>query len=218
MFKSEEAVEQHLRDKHGRGVHKIKGERGDKHHGKNGDGNGKRNVDEQEAVLTKVIGMDCERVGVGHSATNSVVARVGMVNQFGHPIYDKYVANSRKVTDYRTPISGIRPQDLVGAPNFNTVQKEVRDLLKGRILVGHGVKHDLHHLHLNHPEKDIRDTSRYKPFIAEFRGKTPSLKNLAARKLGVEIQVGEHSSVQDAQAATKLYNMISKEWEAVLCP
>ena len=59
----------------------------------------------------------------------------------------------------------------------------------------------------------IRDTSTYKPFRKIFGGKTPSLKNLSARMLGVSVQQGEHSSVQDAQAAMRLYTMHKKEWE-----
>jgi hypothetical protein len=59
----------------------------------------------------------------------------------------------------------------------------------------------------------IRDTSSYKPFRAAFGGRTPSLKNLSSRMLGVSVQQGEHSSVQDAQAAMRLYTMFRKDWE-----
>ena len=43
--------------------------------------------------------------------------------------------------------------------------------------------------------------------------KTPSLKNLAETKLGLTIQAGEHSSVEDAGAALRLYLSERKEWE-----
>ena len=62
----------------------------------------------------------------------------------------------------------------------------------------------------------IRDTSAYKPFRAAFGGRTPSLKNLSARMLGVTVQQGEHSSVQDAQATMRLYTMFKKDWEKEL--
>ena len=87
------------------------------------------------------------------------------------------------------------------------------DLLQGRVLVGHSIKNDLKVLFLTHPKKMIRDTSVYKPFRAAFNGKTPSLKNLSARMLGVTVQEGEHSSVQDAQATMRLYTMFKKDWE-----
>eukprot|EP00092_Neocalanus_flemingeri_P018323 GFUD01019832.1.p1 GENE.GFUD01019832.1~~GFUD01019832.1.p1 ORF type:complete len:397 (-),score=153.24 GFUD01019832.1:69-1259(-) len=164
--------------------------------------------------ITKILGMDCEMVGVGLGGTDSILARVSIVNHFGHKVYDKFVAPREKVTDYRTAVSGVRPEDLQGAPQFKEVQAEVSELMAGRILVGHALKHDLKVLFLDHPKKMIRDTSKYKPFKAAFGGRTPSLKNLAGRFLGVTVQTGEHSSVQDSQAAVRLYTMFRKEWEA----
>ena len=123
----------------------------------------------------------------------------------------------------RTAVSGIRPSDLVDAPEFTEVQAEVAEILKGRVVVGHALSHDFKVLFLDHPRKLIRDTSKYKPFKAAFGNRTPSLKNLTARFLGVRIllekklnlwifpqvsvQSGEHSSVQDSQAAVRLYTM-----------
>lgn len=63
------------------------------------------------ASLTKAIGMDCEMVGVG-DGTESVLARVSIVNQYGVPVYDKFVKPKERVTDYRTFVSGVRPEDL----------------------------------------------------------------------------------------------------------
>ena len=51
-------------------------------------------------------------VGVGFGGKDSVLARVSIVNHFGHCIYDKYVKPREKVTDYRTAVSGIRPEDI----------------------------------------------------------------------------------------------------------
>ncbi len=62
--------------------------------------------------VTKVVAMDCEMVGVGRGGAESILARVSVVNHFGHCLYDKFVQPSEKVTDYRTRVSGIRPQDI----------------------------------------------------------------------------------------------------------
>ena len=77
------------------------------------------------------------------------------------------------MTDYRTAVSGIRPEDLVDAPEFKQVQSEVAELIKDRILVGHALHHDLKVLFLDHPKKFIRDTSKYKPFKTAFGNRTP---------------------------------------------
>ncbi|XP_010147063.1 PREDICTED: RNA exonuclease 4, partial [Eurypyga helias] len=113
--------------------------------------------------LTRAVAMDCEMVGVGPKGEDSIVARVSIVNQFGKCVYDKYVKPTEKVTDYRTAVSGIRPQNVNTGEDFKTVQKEVADILKGRILVGHALRNDLKVLFLDHPQKKIRDTQRYKP-------------------------------------------------------
>ncbi|XP_027597334.1 RNA exonuclease 4 [Pipra filicauda] len=166
--------------------------------------------------LTRAVAMDCEMVGVGPKGEDSIVARVSIVNQFGKCIYDKYVKPTEKVTDYRTAVSGIRPQNINAGEDFKTVQKEVADILKGRILVGHALKNDLKVLFLDHPQKKIRDTQRYKPFKERVKSSRPSLKLLCETLLNVKVQTSEHSSIQDAQAAMRLYTLEKKKWEAAV--
>uniref|UniRef100_A0A8C5PUJ7 RNA exonuclease 4 n=1 Tax=Leptobrachium leishanense TaxID=445787 RepID=A0A8C5PUJ7_9ANUR len=141
--------------------------------------------------LTRTIAMDCEMVGVGPEGEESILARVSLVNQFGKCVYDKHVKPSEHVTDYRTAVSGIRPQDIKNGEAFKVVQKEVSELLRGRILVGHAVHNDLKILFLAHPKKSTRDTQKYKPFRKRVQ-------------------------IQDAQAAMRLYTMEKKHWEAAI--
>lgn len=62
--------------------------------------------------LTRALALDCEMVGVGPAGEDSAAARVSIVNQFGKCVYDKYVKPTQPVTDYRTAVSGIRPENL----------------------------------------------------------------------------------------------------------
>ncbi|XP_046583071.1 RNA exonuclease 4-like isoform X2 [Haliotis rubra] len=152
-------------------------------------------------------------VGVGEKGKESVLARVSVVNQFGECLYDTFVRSREEVVDFRTQWSGVTPDKLVDASDFMDVQKNVSDLISGRILVGHAIQNDLKVLFLDHPAKDIRDTSRYKPYRQMFKGRTPSLKNLTSRLLSVKIQTGEHNSITDAQAAMRLYTLSRQTWE-----
>ncbi|KAJ6634332.1 RNA exonuclease 4, partial [Pseudolycoriella hygida] len=121
------------------------------------------------------------------------------------------------VVDYRTHVSGIRPKDIDNGEPFGAVQREVINLLKGRILVGHSVTNDLKVLHLKHPYRDTRDTSKYPPLSKRVSGgSTPSLKTLARVVLGINIQDGEHCSVEDARATMRIYNKLSHDWEKYL--
>uniref|UniRef100_A0A8C3JFD4 RNA exonuclease 4 n=1 Tax=Calidris pygmaea TaxID=425635 RepID=A0A8C3JFD4_9CHAR len=166
--------------------------------------------------LTQAVAMDCEMVGVGPKGEDSIVARVSLVNQFGKCIYDKYVKPTEEVTDYRTAVSGIRPENINKGEDFKTVQKEVADILNGRILVGHALRNDLKVLFLDHPKKKIRDTQRYKPFRQRVKATRPSLKLLCEKLLNVQVQTSEHCSIQDAQAAMRLYTLEKKKWEAAV--
>ena len=154
----------------------------------------------------KYISIDCEMVGVGPVPGNeSALARVSVVNYHGHQLYDSFVQTKEPVTDYRTFVSGITPPLLQEARTFETVQADVARLLDGKILIGHSVKHDLDALLLGHPKKSIRDTSRH-PYYRKFSGGgIPSLKRLAKQVLGVDIQGGEHSSIEDARATMLLF-------------
>lgn len=176
---------------------------------------GKHNAvkNKENKTLTKQVAMDCEMVGIG-DGTDSMIARVSIVNKYGDCVYDKYVKPREKIVDYRTAVSGIRPEHLQDGESFNIVQKEVADILKGRILVGHALKHDLNVLYLSHPRRYWRDTSKYKPFRQISKGNTPSLKKLAHELLGRKIQVGEHNSVEDARAAMQLYMLYKNKWES----
>ncbi|KAL6646429.1 hypothetical protein ACP70R_018037 [Stipagrostis hirtigluma subsp. patula] len=164
-----------------------------------------------DTSLTKALAVDCEMVGVGAGGSKSALGRVTLVNSFGNVVYDEYVRTVERIVDYRTHISGIRPKHMNKAKEFWIVQKEVAELIKGRVLVGHALHNDLKVLLLSHPKKDIRDTSEYEIFRRE--GKRRSLKDLAAQVLGAKIQQNEHCPIEDARAAMFIYNKHKKGWE-----
>lgn len=167
----------------------------------------------------KFLALDCEMVGTGPPPhTDDLLARVSLVNFHGEQIYDSYVlppSKQDRVQDYRTHVSGITPWHLrpTYARPFAEVQRQVSDLLNDKVLVGHALKKDLEALQLTHPKRDIRDTSRYAPFRIESRGKPPALRNLAKSELGLIIQTGEHSSVEDARATMGLFRKEKQGFE-----
>ena len=135
-------------------------------------------------------------VGIGPKDV-SVLARVSIVNFHGQQVYDSYVRPLEPVTNWRTFVSGIQPKHMAGARSMAEVQKEVSDIIKDRILIGHALQNDFKVLMFSHPPRHIRDTSRHVPFRQLSGGKPPSLKRLAKELLGIKIQDGEHSSVSE---------------------
>ena len=166
------------------------------------------------AEAGRYIAIDCEMVGVGPTPeTDSALARISLVNYHGHQLYDSFVLPKERVTDYRTHVSGITPQLLQSARSLERVQADVAKLLDGKILIGHAIRNDLAALLLGHSKRNIRDTSRYPPFRQLAAGRTPSLKKLAREILGVDIQGGEHSSIEDARATMLLFRREKEGFE-----
>ena len=183
----------------------------------------------RNTALTDLIALDCEMVGAGVDGRKSILARVSVVNEDGNVVLDTFVSPTEYVVDYRTQVSGVRPSDLKGAPGFKEIQLKMANILKGRTLIGHALKNDLKCLFLDHPKSKTRDTALFRPLtrplraneraqdsgIARGRG-SRSLKELCASHLGLEIQGGEHSSVDDARAALLLYKKCEVAWEREL--
>jgi len=182
-------------------------------------------------------------VGVGHKGEESVLAHVSIVNDVGTVIYESHVQTVEKVVDYRTQYSGVKPHHLrahTGAKPFAQVQKEVADLIRNRIVVGHSLESDFKALLLTHPWHLRRDTARYRPLM-RGKNKPHALRFLARQILGIQIQhdtqghdpVRSSSSpwlwlvwlvltnkcalqAEDARAALLVYKHLKKDWERAI--
>jgi len=168
--------------------------------------------------------VDCEMVGVGMGGLDSALARVSIVNWNNEIVLDTYVKVDQEVTDYRTFVSGIRPEHIESesAISLTEVQMIVTNILKGKILIGHALDNDLNVMGLQHPCCDIRDTAQYAPFMRTITKENDEkiscprkLKDLVWEKFNKHIQVmgKAHSPVEDSIAAMDLYKSARQEWE-----
>jgi RNA exonuclease 4 len=64
-------------------------------------------------------------VGVGQGGTRSSLARCTVVNFHGEVVYDKYVAQSEKVVDWRTHVSGIEEHHVATGEDFAKVLSSI---------------------------------------------------------------------------------------------
>ena len=166
-------------------------------------------------VLTDVVAIDCEMVGVGSSGAKDALAQVVIVNFHEQLVYSAYVRPTQKVTDWRSHVSGVRPSNLAHAIPFRQAQTEVARILHRRVLIGHSVSADLKALMLTHPKKQLRDTAQYSAFRShdEITSRARKLRDLAREYLEMHIQDGAHSPLEDAIAALRLYKLRRVEWE-----
>lgn len=172
--------------------------------------------DQRKMEQGKYLAMDCEFVGVGPEGKDSVLARVSIVNFYGHVILDTFVQPTEPVTDWRTWVSGVSASDMKNAITFKEAQEKVSKILNRKILVGHAINKDLEVLFLSHPRMAIRDTSKYKLFKEISLGKAPGLKKLLEHFLKIEIQHGSHSSVEDSRATMLLFRVHRRGIEQAL--
>ena len=189
-------------------------------------------------------------VGVGRGGSESSLARCSLVtldtNDEIKVLYDVYVKQKHRVTDYRTQWSGISPHHLKGdgVVTLEECRINVANILssspwKTTVLIGHAVHNDLNVLKIKHPSYLTRDTAKYAPFMSPGRRKLypRKLSSLVEEFCGISIQNNSyenikvngvnkcrdsddaiigHDSVEDAAATLLLYRKVSNDWEESL--
>lgn len=179
-----------------------------------------------------VLGLDCEFVMVGRDeadmfgdGTRKVVvparlalARVSVIRGYGvlkgTALIDDYVAVREPVVDYLTRFSGLAEGDLDAGrsrhrvSSLKTVYKRLRCLVDaGCIFVGHGLKSDFRIINFVVPPEQVIDT------VTLFRApkkRLLGLRFLSNTLLGGDIQSVTHDSIEDSDAALRLYEVYRK--------
>lgn len=174
-----------------------------------------------------LLGLDCEFVMVSRDeadifadGTREVViparmalARVSVVRGYGElqgkALIDDYVSVRESVVDYLTRFSGLCEGDLQSGRSrytvcsLKSVYKKLRCLVDaGCVFVGHGLKSDFRIINFVVPSEQVIDT------VTIFRmgnKRLLGLRFLSHALLGDDIQSETHDSIEDANAALRLY-------------
>lgn len=164
---------------------------------------------------SQYVSLDCEFVGV--SGDRSALGRCSIVDFDGHVLCDIYARPLEAIFTYRTRWSGITRAHMKKAIPIESALSQIHDIIKDKIVIGHGIHNDFKVLGFGHPRHLIRDTQKCKHLNARMKMKPPiSLKNMADKLLGIKIQAGAHCSVIDAHAAMELFKLVRVEWETSL--
>ncbi|KAJ7244719.1 hypothetical protein B0H12DRAFT_797942 [Mycena haematopus] len=167
-----------------------------------------------------IIALSTVCVGVGPGGTTSMLARIVVVNFHGEPLLDKFVLPTMQVVDYREATTGIKSWQLFSkeAMPFNVLQQYMANLMRGKIIVGHGIWNDLSVLGIPHPAVATRDVALYQPFRNALRSpqQVVGLQTLCWQFMRRRCQEGLIDPSENARAAMDLYRSHSKEWEATI--
>ncbi|KAG0461683.1 hypothetical protein HPP92_021980 [Vanilla planifolia] len=152
----------------------------------------------------RMISIDCEMV-LCQDGTEEVV-KICLVDKKFKVKLETLVNPNKAVANYRTEITGVSAEDLVGVTcSLVDVQGRMKKLLrKGTILVGHSLYNDMRALRLEYQR--VIDTAYIFKYSDLLPDRIPSLKNLCKAVLGYELRKeGEpHDCKRDAEAAMKL--------------
>ncbi|OVA09841.1 Exonuclease [Macleaya cordata] len=176
--------------------------------------------DDGRTRAPQVFALGCKMVGGGSDGSLDLCARVCLIDEDNRIIFHTYVKPQIPITNYRYETTGIRPEYLrdSNVMQLRDVQKIIQDFLcngepiwkirskggKARILVGHGLDHDLDCLGIEYPAHMIRDTAKYPPLMKTSK-LSNSLKYLTQAYLGYDIQTGIQDPFQDCVATMRLY-------------
>lgn len=178
-------------------------------------------------VLVNSVALDCEMVGMKPN-NHSALAQIAICDFWGNQLYNEYVmprGGTSAIQDYRYAYSGITEQLLTtkGRP-FSEVLREVKRIIAGRTIVGHGLDSDFKVLDITPDKSMVWDTAtieKYKKPHPYKPGETQpkKLKDLARNVAGNIIQKNErnaegkakgHNPLEDARAAMNLYRVDHK--------
>ncbi|KAJ1621102.1 ribonuclease H-like domain-containing protein [Pavlovales sp. CCMP2436] len=150
------------------------------------------------------VSLDCEMVKVRNGKTGERFALgqcciLDVATE--EPLYESYVKPDGEVVDYLTRYSGLSDHNLRSATPFAEARAQILELIKGRVIIGHGLENDFKVLGIRPESSLIYDTSllEWGPRISL------KLRDLVRDELALEIQTGAHSPREDASAALRLY-------------
>ena len=158
------------------------------------------------------VAVDCEGVELIQETgkRRSGVGRLSIVNVDGQVVYDTFVSYPADVPHRPPPQRlrlGVTHKDILpenGAQPHAQVLANARAIFdKSGVIVAHAASNDIRMLHgIDFANYTVHDTQR---LYGASLGRSPGLGALSSEVLGRSIQVGEHSSVEDARATMELF-------------
>uniref|UniRef100_A0A6V3MD37 Exonuclease domain-containing protein n=1 Tax=Lotharella globosa TaxID=91324 RepID=A0A6V3MD37_9EUKA len=157
--------------------------------------------------MTRQMALCCGMVEVGTKGDerSRCVARVVVVNLYGHVLFDEFVRPNGDILDYDTAVTGVKPGDMKKAVSLSSAREHITKLFANRIVVVHNAEKTLKGLQMSLPHDNLRDIARH------LGAADTPLPQLVSKMLGLSVTV--RNPIEDARAIIAMYYTVHKEWE-----
>src|SRR5258708_6633662 len=162
------------------------------------------------------IALDLETTGL--HAEQDAILEVAAIKFQGAEIVDtfeSFVAPGRSIPYRVQRLTGIKPEQLNGAPHFDVIATKLQTFLGDFPIVGHSIPFDVGFLRR-------RGLARTNPLIDTFELATVMLPSLAsynlgqvAQSLGVQVPLDRHRAMVDTVLAMKVFLLLHQRLQSV---
>ncbi|TMC22379.1 MAG: hypothetical protein E6J34_06645 [Chloroflexi bacterium] len=162
------------------------------------------------------VALDLETTGL--HAEQDAILEVAAIKFLGNEIIDTFetfVSPGRSIPYRVQRLTGIKPEQLVGAPLFDTIAKKLQSFLGDYPIVGHSIPFDAGFLRR-------WGVARTNPLIDTFELATVLLPSLTsynlgqvAEALGIPVPVDRHRAMVDTVLAMKVFLSLHERLQSV---
>lgn len=161
------------------------------------------------APWTGCVAVDCS-IDIKSSIfsdSSQINSRVTVVNEFGQSIFDDTVISKNKY--FIIDVDDLVPDDFVISDNYPSVIEKLKEIFRGRCVIGHDLERYLGKLQVLHVASQIRNTMDFSRFQnVGFH----SLSDIVENQLNIQFE-DSSDTAENAKAVMKLYVKYKDEWE-----
>ena len=169
------------------------------------------NMSEKD-IRNRLIFIDIE---CAHGLENKPLPiSIAALDYDGHILLDQLICPRAYVTSYNDFIHGLKEKDLLGQQDSIDAGIKIRNVLRGKIIVGHDLHMELVALNVNLNEiAGIRDLQGSKA-ISHCMNDGKNSWNLSevAIRLGLKPQSKKHTAMEDARLTRQIYQAVESQW------
>ena len=138
---------------------------------------------------------------------------IAILDYEGHVLMDQLICPRAYITAYNDFLHGLKEKDLIGQQDSVDVERKIKDLLRGKIIVGFDLHMELVALNINLNDiAGIRDLQGSKAISLRMNdGKISWSLSEVATTLRMKPQEKIHTAMEDAKLVRQIYRVLENQ-------